>query len=334
MRPAHIGSGRLRAPFFVTVAALSAGVAATAAAQQQPRFALPVECTLGRDCYIQQYVDRDPGPGVRDFACGALANDGHKGTDIALPTEAAMRAGVAVTAAAPGTVLRVRDGMADIRQGTEGAPDVTGRDCGNGLVISHGGGWETQYCHLRQGSVAVRPGDQVGAGTVVGLVGMSGLASFPHLHLSVRHKGRVVDPFRPAADASCGGAEQPLWADPIAYDPGGVIDAGLAESVPEYDAVKAGLPEDGLGPGAPAIVAWAFLANGQAGDVVTFEIAGPAGPFARHEVTIERAQPFLFRAFGRRAPEGGLPEGNWTARATVIRDGAPLDTAEVRAVIP
>ena len=66
----------------------------------------PVDCTLGETCYIQQYVDHDPGPGARDFTCQGLSYDGHKGTDIALPTLAAMAQGVRVRAAAPGIPIR------------------------------------------------------------------------------------------------------------------------------------------------------------------------------------------------------------------------------------
>ena len=63
------------------------------------------------------------------------------------------------------------------------------RNCGNGVVIRHADGWETQYCHLRRGSVQVAEGDRVEAGEPLGLVGMSGEANFPHVHLSVRRDG-------------------------------------------------------------------------------------------------------------------------------------------------
>ena len=41
---------------------------------------------------------------------------------------------------------------------------------GNGVVIDHGGGWISQYSHLRSGSVRVHPGDRVSAGQPLGLV--------------------------------------------------------------------------------------------------------------------------------------------------------------------
>ena len=84
-----------------------------------------------------------------------------------------------------------RDGVADF------APFRRGQDCGNGVLVDHGDGWETQYCHMKQGSVRVTSGDAVGAGAVLGQIGQSGMAAFPHLHLSVRHNADKIDPFAP-----------------------------------------------------------------------------------------------------------------------------------------
>ncbi len=77
------------------------------------------------------------------------------------------------------------------------------------------------------------------------LVGLSGRTQFPHVHLSLRKHGKVVDPFRP--NATCGGlGDDTLWADPPAYQPGGLLSAGLATGVPPYDAVKVGNAAIGL----------------------------------------------------------------------------------------
>ncbi len=100
----------------------------------------PVDCTLGEDCYIQQYVDHDPGPGAQDFTCGSLSYDGHSGTDIALPTLAAMEVGVQVLAAAAGTVVGVRDEMPDQILTAENRDSIKGRACGNRVAIRHGEG--------------------------------------------------------------------------------------------------------------------------------------------------------------------------------------------------
>ena len=124
---------------------------------QDLRLVQPIDCSLGTDCVIQQYVDHDAGPSASDFRCGPQSYDGHKGTDFRLLDESDLGDEVAVLAAAAGTVTGLRDGMADHLQSWPNAPDITGRECGNGLVIDHGNGWETQYCHLAQGSLAVTP---------------------------------------------------------------------------------------------------------------------------------------------------------------------------------
>ena len=36
-------------------------------------------------CTIQSYVDRDLGPGAKDYACSRLVYNGHKGPDFRLP---------------------------------------------------------------------------------------------------------------------------------------------------------------------------------------------------------------------------------------------------------
>ncbi len=135
--------------------------APSAVAQDAPALIFPVECTLGETCFLQQFVDRDPGPGARDYSCGPQSYDGHTGTDIRTADLAAMARGVAVIAAADGVVRALRD---------DGVPDAgtaamaPGQGCGNGVVLTHPNGWETQYCHLMQGSIGVAVGDTVAAG--------------------------------------------------------------------------------------------------------------------------------------------------------------------------
>ncbi len=76
-------------------------------------------------------------------------------------------------------------------------------DCGNGLVIDHGDGWQTQYCQRKQGSVRGNNGQTVAAGDVLGQVGLSGRTLFPHLHISARKDGETVGPFQPDALDTC-----------------------------------------------------------------------------------------------------------------------------------
>ncbi len=306
--------------------ALLLSLCATTAAADPPSLAPPIDCTLGETCHIQNYVDRDRGPGHADFACGPLSYDSHKGTDFALPSLAAMQAGVDVLAAAAGTVLGRRDGMEDAYFTPENEAALDGRDCGNGVLIDHGGGWHTQYCHMKSGSIAVAEGDSVASGDVLGQVGLSGRTAFPHLHVSVQKDGETIDPFQPAGSTVCGDAENALWSQPVPYVPGGMIAAGFAPAVPEFDAIKAGTAASGtLSDTAGALVFWVYLYGGHDGDRIAFEIDGPRGTFLEQEVGLTRTQAQLFRAVGRKRTKPFWTDGSYTGTATLIRDGVEID---------
>lgn len=67
-----------------------------------------------------------------------------------------------------------------------------GKAWGNMVVIGGSGGVSTRYAH--QSRVAVRPGQRVTKGQVIGYVGATGYATGPHLHYSVLVNGRPVNP--------------------------------------------------------------------------------------------------------------------------------------------
>jgi hypothetical protein len=98
---------------------------------------LPIDCDVGRSCFIQNYTDHDTSTVVRDYACGHETYDGHDGTDFRLPSMMQERAGVAVRAAADGQVLRTPDGMPDVSVRTMGFDQTKGRECGNAVIIAH-----------------------------------------------------------------------------------------------------------------------------------------------------------------------------------------------------
>lgn len=308
-----------------------AALAASPAAARDPILEPPLDCDLGAVCYIQQYVDTDPGPGGADYTCGPLANDGHKGTDFALPSLAAMARGVDVTAAAPGTVRNIREGMPDIAVSDPDALGLAGRDCGNGVAISHGAGWETQYCHLKRGTVAVTPGQRVTTTTVLGEVGLSGATSYPHIHLSVRKDGEVVDPFNPDGRISCGTkAGRILWADPIPYAAGGIVSAGFADKIPHYASVKAGTAgAEGLPIDAPALVVWGLAFGVRSGDVLRLSIDGPDETVIEHDARFDADQPLAFRAIGRRSPADGWAPGVYRGHVGHHRGGEEIDRESI-----
>jgi hypothetical protein len=302
----------------------------------------PVDCELGQSCFIQQYMDHDPSRQARDYACGTATYDGHHGTDFRLRTTREAEQGIAVLAAAAGTVTAQRDGMADVlRRTPEDLSRISDRECGNGAVIDHGDGWETQYCHLKLGSLVVEAGDEVEAGQKIGEIGYSGAAGFPHLHLSVRHDSEPVDPFLggQADPEACGTGAEPLWtpaalAD-LDYQAGQILDIGFAPGPIELQALESGTVQD-VPPdrGSPAIVAWGWAINLQVGDEILVVLGGPdGGELARNAVTLDssKAQYMLFA--GTRPPATGWPAGLYTARFTVSRAGAPAISGERELVV-
>ncbi len=300
---------------------------ATSARADDPlQLHFPVDCALGETCMIQQAMDRDHGPEARDFRCGPQTYDEHQGTDIRLPDLEALAQNVPVLAAAPGTVLGVRNSVPDT--GIGGFPE--GQDCGNGVVLDHGNGWQTQYCHLAQGSVSVVSGDTVNARQPIGTIGFSGRTEFPHLHLSVRENGAHVDPFDPAQTDTCAIDGPSLWIDDITLPAGGILSAGFASAVPDFADIRAGtadaetLPSDG-----DALVLWGFFYGARDGDMATLTIAAPDGTeWHTQSVDLDRTQAQLFRASGRRI-RAPLDPGLYTGTVTLIRDGQALDTLEI-----
>jgi murein DD-endopeptidase MepM/ murein hydrolase activator NlpD len=65
---------------------------------------------------------------------------------------------------------------------------------GNTVIIDHGQGHTTLYAHLSRFNNNARAGHRVQQGDVIGYVGMTGLASGPHLHYEFRIKGVHRDP--------------------------------------------------------------------------------------------------------------------------------------------
>ena len=317
------------------LAAYAASLALSAApvigaAEQRPVLSIPIDCELGETCFIQQYVDRDSGPNAQDYMCSGLSYDGHQGTDFALNTLRDLNRSVDVLAAAPGVVVGARDGIVDRLLTNENQASVAGRECGNGVLVDHGDGWTTQYCHMGQGSIIVEKGDRVTRGQVLGDVGLSGSTQFPHVHLTVRKDGTVIDPFNTKVTATClSTGHESMWDHAPDYIPGGIIYAGFASDVPQYTDVKAGSVVPPASASAPALVIYTYMFGSQPGDRLHLQIKSPERTLVDETLELSKQQAQLFRAVGKRLTDDAWPKGTYTGKVTLVRNGKRIDIEEI-----
>ncbi|CAN5302914.1 M23 family metallopeptidase [soil metagenome] len=325
----------MRAPWIASgVAVLAAGLALgwSVQAPAQPPAAIvleqPLACRFGETCFIQQYFDHDPGPGAKDYRCGARVYDGHDGVDLRVPTLAAAQRGVAVLAAAAGVVKGARDGVDEGFQSKVDPALIKNRECGNGVVIAHPGGWETQYCHMAKGSIKVAVGQTVAVSATLGQVGLSGDTDFPHMHFSVRLGNVKVDPFAFTPQAAACGQGKSLWspaaAAALAYHDSDVLNAGFTSGPVTMEQVEAG-DADQMRPAktSAALVFYVRAIGLKAGDVQTLTLKGPDGAAMATSrgapLDHDKAQWLAFA--GKKLTASAWPAGRYAGVYAVERAG-------------
>ena len=272
-----------------------------------PLLAFPVVCDTTNDCFIQHYFDYDPGPESLDHTCGILTYNGHKGIDIRVSSPQWKESGFPVISAAEGKIEIIKDGVPDralnqdeikASQGLEPKPS-------NSVVINHGNGWRTHYGHLRQGSVIVKPGQKVARGSLLGLVGLSGSTSFPHLHFHLSYKGKNIDPFTGMkGDEGCEAAAtgRSYWsADAnakLGYRNGGVFSSGFSDHAPSFDELEtSSIDLKTYDPGTKEIYYWLDLWGIHKGDQEELQIYKPDGSVYKRSSNVEKSSVVSLRIF-------------------------------------
>ncbi len=296
--------------------------------REAPKFIFPAACHYGQDCWAVNYVDVEENEyAAKDYKCGSKTYNRHKGTDFALGSIAQMREGVNVLAAAAGKVSRVRDGQNDALKSKKELSTIKKekKECGNGVLIDHEDGLQTIYCHLKEGSVVVRPKQRVRAGQKLAQVGQSGLTKFPHLHFGVFKDDNVLDPYTGALSSEgCGQKKDSMWhiGLPMKYEPVAIFNGGFRSSAPDFRAIERG---DDINPktlplSSGAFVFWVGFYNVEAGDEITLNIYDPNGRlFDTRTLVVKKASTQKYYYTGRKIGQVQMKKGLYKGRVAFSR---------------
>jgi murein DD-endopeptidase len=241
--------------------------------QAQVKFVSPLHGMPGKDYWIVNYVDHDAGPGLLNYTCGNKTYDGHQGTDFLIRSFKTMDSGVVVYAMADGVVFQTKDSLYDRNkhQNTGGL--------GNYVGINHGGQYWAYYGHFKAYTILVKPGDVVTEGQAIGMIGSSGNATDPHVHIEVYDiNSQVVDPFAGACQTSTAS----VWKSQPAHDTSLVIiDKGFTPYVPDLDTLREryNVRNTIYTHSDTAINFWIQLQGMRAGDVQRVDWYTPSGTF-------------------------------------------------------
>ena len=304
-------------------------------------FSMPIDCKINQTCWIMNYVDYAPDNGkATDMACLNRTYDTHKGTDFALLDEDTMQKGVAVLAPKEGTITKIRDGQVD-QWPTKKQMDAIKeqrKECGNAILMDHGNDIQTIYCHLKKGSITVKPNQKVKAGEKIAEVGLSGLTEFPHLHFGIIKNKKVIDPFTGLDNTQkCNSAKRSLWHKDInlSYEPFSIQSLGFTQNIPTLEAIeKNSSSPQNLSFEKDAIILWVVLLGMRKDDVIDITIKDPNNKILLTENIIQdknRIRQFYY--IGKKIKSKNLPEGAYIGEVKVTRPDTNKQKSKLKAIL-
>lgn len=258
---------------------------------------LPINCSLGQDCFVLYYPDRKVDSSYKDYRCGGLSFDNNRATIFAVkPKTNPPEESVQVLAAADGKVVElVLTEPDDIFE--RGAPYIS---------IKHSKGYRTKYSNLKLNSILVSKGQKIKQGDVIAYTEKGEDGIVQELHFTVFKNNRVMDPsVGSKASFDCNVVEEPIWQESLEYVPIVLVN----HSFESNDVFSQNLSFK--------IRTWGL----QPGDQEHISLAEPGGLLVNeHENTIDTAKSFYTSELSiDKGPGTKLKQGLWTADYRVMR---------------
>lgn len=287
----------------------------------------PLVCEAGQGCFIIGYPDVEKAPdSAKDYACGPATAEGDPFLRIGLPDVATLTLGLFVVAADKGRVIDATDGLPDTVAASKAQIKKGTSVCGNGIVIDHGQGLTTAYCHLRRGSIKVKNGDVVEKGQVIASAGQSGVALWPQLGFSIQKNGFAIDPITGGSPAEgCGFKARDVVELPEAfktYQPAAIVNLGFSIAPQTAQAVALGKAERfaQIAPSSPSITLWGMVVGLKKGDTVKTTLSDGRGRVFHHQsLVMDKDRDRQLINFGRPRGYAYWRPGTYSGEVVITR---------------
>jgi murein DD-endopeptidase MepM/ murein hydrolase activator NlpD len=302
------------------------------------KFSFPLNCKYGENCYIQNYVDLNLTQSHQDYKCGFLSYNKHKGTDFRLIDFSHMKQNISVFASKSGTIKSTRNNQEEFIYFNDKTKLEKGKECGNGVVISHENGFESQYCHMQKNSIKASPGDKIKQGDIIGYVGMSGKTEFPHLHISFRKNGKTIDPFtgefQDQQTLNCQNltTQKSLWnfdtKTKLKYINTAILDFNITDKIPNRKDTRYGkFKENQLNQNSKYLILWANLMGIKKADKIHFNIKDKAGNIVfQNTQTMKKNYAEYFLYTGKKLKSLNLKKDIYSATIKIKRNNKIIKT--------